>query len=99
MGTPPFSGSQPGPMAGAGDLMAAGNPAAGQDAARAALQQTAMQIREINTLVQQTMASNPLIAGDLQQIEAILKNALIKAAQTAPTQTASSMAVPGGGGV
>ena len=96
MGTPV---SAPGPMSGAQDLMAAGQPGAGQDAARAALEQTAQQVRELGNMATQIGQSNPLIQGEMQQVLAILKQAIIKAAQAAPMQTASGMTVPGGGGV
>lgn len=109
MGTPVNGG--PGPMAqgggapagnggmsAVGDAMAA-DPAAGQDAIRAQLQQTAMQIRQINDAVMQLGQSNPLFQQGAQQITQILKQMIITAAQAAPMQTVSGAAVPGGGGV
>lgn len=87
-------------MAGVGDLMSAGgDPAAGQDAMRMQLQQTANQIRQINDLLTQLGQSQPLLQGEVGQITQILKQAIVKVAQAAPMQTASSAAVPGGGGM
>ena len=107
MGTPVSNGPGPmsqgggapqGGMSAVGDAMAA-DPAAGQDAIRAQLQQTAMQVRQIGDLVNQLGQSNPMFQQGAQQITQILKQMMITAAQAAPMQTVSGAAVPGGGGV
>ena len=102
MGTPVSNGpgpmSQGGGMSAVGDAMA-GDPAAGQDAIRAQLAQTAMQVRQIGDLVQQLAQTNPMFQQGAQQISQILKQMIITAAQAAPMQTTSGAAVPGGEGV
>lgn len=90
--------SQQGGMSAVGDAMA-GDPAAGQDALRAQLQQTAQMVRQIGDMVTQLGQSNPMFQQGAAQITQILKQMMITAAQAAPMQTVSGAAVPGGAGV
>ena len=82
-------------LGGAQPQMSAGG--AGADAQQQQLQQTMGQIRDFAEQVKQLGANNPVLADDVQQIQQILKNMVVKAAQVGQTQTASSLAVPGGG--
>ena len=50
------------------------------------------------TAVKQLAADTPTIVDEAQQIQQLLKQMVVKAAQIAPTQTASSMMLPGTGG-
>lgn len=85
------------PTAGAAGML--GQPAgAGAEAVQAQLQQTAASVRQIGDLLQQLGAANPTLAPDIQQVSQILKGMIVKVAQSAPAQTASSLAVPGSGG-
>ena len=54
------------------------------------------QLREIGAQVEALMQSNPAAAPTLQQILTLLKRAAVEMAPTAPPQTASGSAVPGG---
>lgn len=93
-GAPAAAGSAPG-MPGAAASPAANGPAV--DLARQQLEQTMGQIRGIADQVKQMAATNPAVAQEAQQIQELLKAIVIKSAQQAPMQTASGMAVPGGG--
>jgi len=70
---------------------------AGADAQQQQLTQTMGRIRDLAEQVKQLGADFPVLADDVQQIQQILKTMVVKSAQVAPTQTASSLAVPGGG--
>lgn len=54
------------------------------------------QLREIGSQVEALMASVPTASATLQQVLQLLKRAAVEMAPTAPQQTASGMAVPGG---
>lgn len=62
-----------------------------------ALLEAVNQVRAIGDLAAQLQATNPIVAEDVNQITQILKQAVIKIAQAQTMQTASGMAVPGGG--
>ena len=86
------------PMGAIGELLSGGGPpGANADAMRAQLEATMQQIRDIGAQVQSLAASNPMLAEDAAQISQLLKQMVVKSAQVAPSQTASGMAVPGGG--
>jgi hypothetical protein len=55
-------------------------------------------IRDLAEQAKQLAADFPVLADDMQQVQQLLKQAVVKAAQVGPAQTASSLAVPGGGG-
>lgn len=55
-------------------------------------------IRGIGQQVQMLEAEYPQMADEAQQISQLLKAMVVKAAQQGSAQTASGMAVPGGGG-
>lgn len=75
------------------------NPAgAGADAQQQQLQQTMGRIRDLAEQVKQLGADMPVLADDVQQVQQILKQMVIKSAQIGTTQTASSLGVPGAGG-
>lgn len=94
-------GGQPaaaGPGPGAGGGAAAGpGMGAGADLIRQQLEQQMGQIRGIADQVKQLAATNPAMAQGAQQIQEILKQMVIAAAQMTPQQTASSTAIPGAG--
>lgn len=55
------------------------------------------QIRDIGQSIDALASDFPTLAPDVQQVKQLLKQMVVKAAQQAPAQTASGMAVPGGG--
>jgi len=61
------------------------------------LAQLAGQVRDLGGQVDQIAASNPSLQQEAQQVKAILRQMILKAAQTAPMQTMSSEAVPTAG--
>lgn len=82
-------------LAAGGGVNAAG---ANADAQSSALAQTMQQIRAVNDQVGQLAQQQPAAADIWQQISLLLKQAIVKIAQAQQAQTASSLAVPGGGG-
>lgn len=72
--------------------------AAGMGAQQDLAVQAAQMIRQIAEPIKALAQIVPMAADDIQQIQQLLKQILIKAAQGAPQQTPSSMAVPGNGG-
>lgn len=82
-------------LSGAQPQMGAGM--AGADAQQQQLQQTMGRIRDLAEQIKQLGADFPMLADDVQQIQQLLKQMVVKAAQVAPVQTASSLGVPGGG--
>ena len=82
-------------LGGAGQQMSAAG--AGADAQQQQLQQTMGRIRDLAEQIKQLGADFPVLADDVQQIQQLLKQMVVKAAQVGSTQTASSLAVPGGG--
>lgn len=94
---PPIGGAAA-PSPAVADMLGAAPQGANEEAVRAQLQQIVTQIRQVGDLVTQIGASNPQLQQDAQQITQILKGMVVKAAQQAPAQTPSAMAVPGAGG-
>ena len=76
--------------------MAGGGDPAAMDLVRQQLEQQMGQIRGVAESVKQLATANPAFAQGAQQIQEILKQMVIVAAQGAPMQTASGQAVPGG---
>lgn len=72
-----------------------GQPMGGADQA---LQQVMGKIRGVGEQVKGLEAEYPQVAEEAQQISQLLKAMVIKVAQQGSAQTASGMAVPGGGG-
>jgi hypothetical protein len=72
--------------------------AAGVDAQRQMVEQVAAVVRQMGEQVKALAQLAPHAADELQQIQQLLKQVIIKAAQAAPAQTPSGMAVPGNGG-
>lgn len=64
---------------------------------RAQLEALMGQIRDIGAQVEAIAADFPQLAPIVQQVTRLLKQMVVTAAQQAPTQTASGMAVPSGG--
>lgn len=74
-----------------------GVPAAtGVDQQRQQLAAFMGKLRELDQHIDQVFGEMPALRAVAQQMKAALKQAVQKAAQTAPPQTASSEAVPGG---
>lgn len=96
----------PAPVGGIGGMDAVGSmlanappqnaAGAGPDARNQQLEATMGTIRDLGEQVKQLAAANPMIADEAQQIQQLLKQMVVKAAQPAPVQTGSSLAVPGG---
>lgn len=93
-------GAAAAPMEAIGSLLSGAGAQAGPGAAGpdADLQATMGEIRGIGQAVQGLEAKFPALAQEAQQITALLKQMVVKAAQQAQMQTASGMAVPGAGG-
>ncbi len=72
-------------------------PGAGMDAAQAQVQALIVDLRGVDQKVQQVAANNPELAPVLSQISTLLKQAIVMKAQAMQAQTASGLAVPGGG--
>lgn len=70
---------------------------AGANPAQDQLAQLAGQIRDIGMQVDQLATSNPALQAEAAQVKAVLRQMVLKAAQTAPMQTMSSEAVPTAG--
>jgi hypothetical protein len=87
---------------GAIDMLTAGGGSPASGAAPGADQQRAQlaafmgKLRELDQHIDQVFGEMPALRQVAQQMKAMLKQAVQKAAQTAPAQTASSEAVPGG---
>ena len=71
-------------------------PQAGPDPA---LMAVAQKIRAIGDQAKALAAEFPVVAEEAQQIDQLLKAMVVKAAQMMSAQSASGMAVPGGGGM
>lgn len=67
-----------------------------QDSARQGLEQVMGQIRDLGQSLQAIGSAVPAFGPEVQQIQQILKRMVVKAAQQAPKQTASTQAIPGG---
>jgi hypothetical protein len=90
-------------MAGAGPTgmdqnAAGGSPASGQDGARQALEQVMGELRELGQRFEALAGKVPSLQPEVQKMRQILKQMVVKAAQQAPQQTASSQGLPMGGG-
>lgn len=85
------------PTSALGSAMAGSSPGANADAMQGQLQGTLGKIRAINQQAEMLAAEQPALAPVMQQIAELLKSAAILAAKNSMQQTASSMAVPGGG--
>jgi outer membrane murein-binding lipoprotein Lpp len=100
---PPIGGAAA-PMSGISDLLAGGVNGR-QQAALAQQQQLAAlmgRIRDLGATVDQLATEYPVLAGEMQQIQQILKLAVVRAAQAGQMggdQTPASLAVPGGEGL
>lgn len=81
-----------------GDQMAQSGaiPQAGPDPA---LMAVAQKIRAIGDQAKALAAEFPVVAEEATQIDQLLKAMVVKAAQMMSAQSASGMAVPGGGGM
>lgn len=75
----------------------AATPGAGMDAMQAQVKALIVDLREIDQKVQQVAANNPDLAPVLSQISTLCKQAIVMKAQAVQSQTASGLAVPGGG--
>ena len=86
----------PGASAGGGlDGNAHGNTSSGPDQQRGQLDAVMGQIRQLSQQVDAIGQQIPAMASEVQQIRAVLKRMIVKAAQQAPQQTESSQALPG----
>lgn len=97
---PPLAAGTGGAGSAIGSLLAGGGqgaPGAGADQIRQQLEALMGQIRDVGQMVDALAADFPTLAPDVQQVKQLLKQMVVKAAQQAPTQTASGAAVPGGG--
>ena len=74
------------------------DPGVAQDQIRQQIETLMGQVREVKTQVDAIAADFPTLADDADKIGQILKRMVVTAASQAPQQTASSMAVPMGGG-
>ena len=102
MGAPvrPSMGGGNGPEPGSGPPPpgAPGGPGGGApDQVNSGIQAVMGQIRELGALAQRIGTTIPPLQAEMQQIQAIIRQAIIKAGQAAPTQSSSSSALPMGG--
>lgn len=67
------------------------------DAQRQQLMAGMQRISELGEMVKQIMVEYPMTAEPMQQIQQLLKMAVVSMAPQAPMQTMSGQAVPGGG--
>lgn len=74
----------------------AGGAGQGADQVRAQLEALASQIREVGMMADAIATDFPNAAQEVSQIKALLKQVIVKAAQQAPSTTASGSAVPTG---
>lgn len=95
----PAIGSAAAGTQGIGAALAGGQPGAplGADMQNQQLQQTTIPlVRQIAALNKQLAMSVPEAAAETQQIDGLLKQIMVKAAQAAQAQTASSLLLPNG---
>lgn len=85
------------PTSAIGDAMVGSSPAGNADAMQTQLQGTMGKIRAINQQAEALAAEQPALAPIMQQIGELLKAAVVASAKAGMQQTASGMAVPGGG--
>ena len=81
------------------DNMAGGSPAGGggSDQARQMLEQAMGEIRAVGQQIDEMGGKYPSVAPEVKQLKQILKRMIVKVAQQAPQQTASSANLPMGG--
>ena len=81
------------------DNMAGGSPAGGggSDQARQMLEQAMGEIRAVGQQIDEMGGKYPSVAPEVKQLKQILKRMIVKVAQQAPQQTASSQNLPMGG--
>lgn len=79
-----------------GSLLAGGQPGQGADQMQQQLQALASQIRDVSQMAEAIAADFPDAAQEVTQIKTLLKQIIVKAAQSAPPATASGSAVPTG---
>jgi hypothetical protein len=79
-----------------GPAVGGGGAAQQVDAQQQQLQALMGQIRTVNTQVMQIGATSPVLGPLAMQVQELLKQMVVMAAQGAQAQTASGMAVPGG---
>lgn len=84
------------PTSAIGNLLSGGAPGAGADQVRAQLESLASQIRDMGQMADAIATDFPNAQAEMNQIKVLLKQAIVKAAQQAPTNTASGQAVPTG---
>ena len=77
-----------------GDLLAGGSP--GADQAQSELQGLASQIRDVGQMTDAMAQQFPMAQGEIAQIQQLLKQIIVKAAQAMSMQTQSGSAVPTG---
>lgn len=90
MAVPLMGSAAPGAAMGEGQP-----PASGGDQARGQLEALMGQIRTFGQQLEQFGQTMPALAPEVQQMRQILKRMVVKAAQSAPQQTASSQNLPG----
>lgn len=95
---PPMVGTVA-PGTGMDDAAAGGSPASagGSDAGRQMLEQAMGKIRDFKQQIDAFGTEYPAVAPEVKQLQQILKRMIVKVAQQAPQQTASSANLPVGG--
>lgn len=92
---PPMMGNVGAGATGMDDQMAGGSPAGGgSDQARQMLKQAMGKFRDLGQQVDAIGEQYPSLAAEVKQLNLILKRMIVKAAQQAPQQTASSANLP-----
>jgi len=97
---PPLMGQIPSGSTGMDDAAAGGSPASGgggTDQARQMLEQAMGKIRDLGQQIDAMGSEYPSVAPEVKQLKQILKRMIVKVAQQAPQQTASSANLPMGG--
>ncbi len=96
---PPLMGSAGAGSTGMDENAAGGSPAGagGSDQARQMLEQAMGEIRTLGQSIDEMGGKYPSVAPEVKQLKQILKRMIVKVAQQAPQQTASSSNLPMGG--
>ena len=81
-------------MGGAGAQSGPEQPGQGADQQRAAVEQVISQIRDLDAAVTKLVTSMPVFGPEGQQMKRALQSMVRKAAQTAPSEGASSAGLP-----
>lgn len=81
------------------DNAAGGSPAGagGSDQGRQMLEQAMGKMRDLGQQINEMGSTYPALAAETKQMQQILKRMIVKVAQQAPQQTASSSNLPMGG--